>query len=273
MDEANIVAWGIAPATGALGACHTDSTTARDGSVPDVFGVAIEGDVCIGPFWFAKAARVIDRNATRALLADTSFFADYATIAKVPERHVKLSASASNHVSEDIFMGYRASQIPQLNIVRWRSQRALTCTWVRGVRCEPVPAFGGEVLALHKFPYGCHEAAASVVAAAWGDGASRRPRPLPRIAVGVRSSASPGTLRSLLAHPGVERRLCAHAELETLPSAVDRVAHRVCLALRREGTDSSASAYCSPPRPRRRSRESIAGRRLMTVSAVHHPTP
>ena len=158
--RANIVAWGIAPGDGrARGVPYRQHNCTRDGSVPDVFGVAIEGDVCIGPFWFAKGPlKMIDRNATRALLADTSFFADYATIAKVPERHAKLSASASNHVSEDIFMGYWASQIPQLNIVPVAKptgdQNVHMGPW-RQMWDPKVPAFGGEVLALHKFPYGC----------------------------------------------------------------------------------------------------------------------
>ena len=249
--RANIVAWGIAPGDGrARGVPYRQHNCTRDGSVPDVFGVAIEGDVCIGPFWFAKGPlKMIDRNATRALLADTSFFADYATIAKVPERHAKLSASASNHVSEDIFMGYWASQIPQLNIVPVAKptgdQHVHIGPW-RQMWDPKVPAFGGEVLALHKFPYGCHEAAASAVAAAWGDGASRRVRvrcPESRSACAV--PHLPGRcVLPLLAHPGVERRLCAHAELETLPSANSTVWPIACAShFDAKGTEPARRAH------------------------------
>ena len=221
-SRAVMIGWGMHPEWTKRTHGHRYHNCTRDGSVPDTYGDYQPGDVCTGPFWFAKGPlRMLDREAARALLFETSFFSDFAKIASVPARHAKLSNRARRIVSEDAQMGYWASQVPRLNYVPLQTTKFVNN--VKGAWREAwdpkVAAFGGDVLALHRFPYTCHAAAASAVVAAWsGGGGSRRATahcPSSNTACGrdprPGRTLGPGGVRGCvasLAHPGVPRRMC-----------------------------------------------------------------
>ena len=239
-SRAVMIGWGMHPEWTKRTHGHRYHNCTRDGSVPDTYGDYQPGDVCTGPFWFAKGPlRMLDREAARALLFETSFFSDFAKIASVPARHAKLSNRARRIVSEDAQMGYWASQVPRLNYVPLQTTKFVNN--VKGAWREAwdpkVAAFGGDVLALHRFPYTCHAAAASAVVAAWSGG-------------GV-AGAPPRTARARTRRAG------------EIPARDEPSAREACAgASRRWRTPACRGACASPSCSRRRPRgRSFATRR------------
>ena len=71
-SRAVMIGWGMHPEWTKRTHGHRYHNCTRDGSVPDTYGDYQPGDVCTGPFWFAKGPlRMLDREAARALLSGT----------------------------------------------------------------------------------------------------------------------------------------------------------------------------------------------------------